>query len=103
MIESLLTLCHCAGQTSAQGTTGPQWPPQERDLGASGPRGATAPLAGCLTGPKKLGGLKTSGTRFIRKELVFSVKNKAVKKIAKLAQTRKQTASSPKTFCSKVP
>lgn len=97
-------LCHCTGQTGAQGMTGPQWPPQQSDLGALGPHGATAPVAGCPTGPTILGALlKTSGNRFIRKELLFPVQNKAVKKMAKLAQTRKQTAPPQKLFCPKVP
>lgn len=96
--------CHCTGQTSAQGTAGPQWPPQQRDLGALGPHGATATIAGCHTGPTVLGALlKTPGTRFIRKEFLFSVQNKAVKKMAKLAQTREQTAPPQKLFCPKVP
>lgn len=54
-----------------------------------------APILGAL--------FKTSGTRFIRKELLFSVQNKAVKKMAKLAQTRKQTAPPQKLSCPKVP
>lgn len=69
--------------------TGTTVAPTAGGSGALGPPGATAPVAGCLTSPTILSALlKTSGTRFISKEFLFSVQNIAVKKMAKLVQAR---------------